>query len=82
MPSKSPKHKRAHYTTAMNETTKQLITLLRDRGLHEQADQLVANWEQIATMQARIEQLTQDLAEQRKSNEKYAALHGVSNWEQ
>ena len=82
MPSKSPKHKRAHYTTAMNETNKQLITLLRDRGLHEQADQLVANWEQIATMQARIEQLTQDLAEQRKSNEKYAALHGVSNWEQ
>lgn len=66
----------------MNETTKQLITLLRDRGLHEQADQLVANWEQIATMQARIEQLTQDIAEQRKSNEKYAALHGVSNWEQ
>ena len=59
-----------------------IITLLRDRGLHEQADQLVANWEQIATMQARIEQLTQDLAEQRKSNEKYAALHGVSNWEQ
>ena len=82
MPSKSPKQKRAHYTTAMNETNKQLITLLRDRGLHEQADQLVANWEQIATMQARIEQLTQDLAEQRKSNEKYAALHGVSNWEQ
>ena len=66
----------------MNEGTKRLITLLRDRGMHDQADQLVANWEQIATMQARIEQLTQDLAEQRKSNEKYAALHGVSNWEQ
>ena len=66
----------------MNEGTKQLIILLRDRGMHDQADQLVANWEQIATMQARIEQLTQALAEQRKSNEKYAVLHGVSNWEQ
>ena len=63
----------------MNETNKQLITLLRDRGLHEQADQLVANWEQIATMQARIEQLTQDIAEQREINENYAAAHRLKN---
>ena len=63
----------------MNETNKQLITLLRDRGMHEQADQLVANWEQIATLQARIEQLTQDIAEQREINENYAAAHRLKN---
>ena len=63
----------------MNETNKQLITLLRDRGMHDQADQLVANWEQIATMQARIEQLTQDIAEQRNINENYAAAHQLKN---
>ena len=63
----------------MNEGTKRLITLLRDRGMHDQADQLVANWEQIATMQARIEQLTQDIAEQREINENYAAAHRLQN---
>jgi hypothetical protein len=47
--------------------------------MHDQADQLVANWEQIATMQARIEQLTQDIAEQREINENYAAAHQLKN---
>ena len=63
----------------MNEGTKRLITLLRSRGMHDQADQLVANWEQIATMQARIEQLTQDIAEQRNINENYEAAHQLKN---
>ena len=63
----------------MNEGTKQLIILLRDRRMHDQADHIVAAWEQIASMQARIEQLTQDIAEQREINENYAAAHQLKN---
>lgn len=66
----------------MRERTKRLITLLRDQDVHDQTDQLVFTWKECVALQKRIEILTGALAEQRKSNEKYAALHGVSNWEQ
>jgi hypothetical protein len=63
----------------MNESTKRLITLLRDCGMNDQADQIVANWEQNAALQTRIETLTQDLAKQRVINENYAAAHRIAN---
>ncbi len=63
----------------MSESTKLLITLLREHGMHDQADQIVANWEQIAALQTRIKTLTDALADQREINENYAAAHRIAN---
>jgi orotate phosphoribosyltransferase-like protein len=63
----------------MSESTKLLITLLREHGMHDQADQIVANWEQIAALQTRIKTLTDALADQREINENYASAHRIAN---